>query len=68
MRTLDSSSIASRAAGLTISEEMLERAESELKELEERSKSEVVAQDALDLHRKQIQRAQTRLLMGKKGD
>jgi F-type H+-transporting ATPase subunit epsilon len=48
--------------------QMLERAEADLKDLEDRSKSEVVAEDAMELHRKQIERARARILHGKSSD
>ena len=47
---------------------MLERAQAELKDLEELSKSEVVAEDVMALHRKQIERSRARILHGKKTD
>lgn len=49
-------------------QQMLDRAQADLKDLEELSKSEVVAEDAMALHRKQIERARARVLLGKKTD
>ncbi len=45
---------------------LLQSAEDELGSLEERSKRELIDADVLELHRKQIKRARTRVLMGEK--